>query len=237
LKFDARSSTMTASSSDAFRFPTAGRHDAPAARVVQEAPSESALDHGVEESFPASDPVSVSITRVGPRESVHAARPSPATGRSQPLKSALRTGLMAGAAASVLSTVALMVAGRREAGSAVAPTNATSHWLWGSEALAANRVTLRHTALGYLTHHLAAMFWATLYAWLYGNRPSAQSLPAALAGATAASAISCAVDYTVTPQRLRPGFEHRLSRPAMAVMYGAFALGLAAGCLYANRRR
>ena len=29
------------------------------------APSEPALDHGIEESFPASDPVSVKITRIG----------------------------------------------------------------------------------------------------------------------------------------------------------------------------
>lgn len=150
---------------------------------------------------------------------------------------ALRTGLIAGTGASVLSTAALMLAGRRETGSMVAPTNATSHWLWGEEALAADRPSLRHTALGYLTHHLAATFWATLYAWLFGNRERAQAVSSALAGATAASAIFCAVDYTVTPERLRPGFEHRLSKGAMAVMYGAFAIGMAAGCLLANRGR
>jgi hypothetical protein len=31
---------------------------------VAEEPSESALDNGVEESFPASDPVSVTVTKV-----------------------------------------------------------------------------------------------------------------------------------------------------------------------------
>jgi hypothetical protein len=129
-----------------------------------------------------------------------------------------------------------MLAGRRQTGSVVAPTNATSHWLWGRESLVADRASFRHTAVGYVTHHLAATFWAILYAWLYGNRPQAQSVPAALTGATAAAAVSCAVDYTVTPERLRPGFEHRLSRPAMTAMYGAFAIGLAAGCLLANRR-
>ena len=225
---------MTRPSTDAFRFPTAEHHEPPPASV-EEAPSEGALDHGVEESFPASDPVSVSITRAGPRDAREAS-PAP-QGKADRRRSALRTGLMAGTGASVLSTVALMLAGRREAGSAVAPTNATSHWLWGRQALAADHASWRHTAVGYLTHHLAAIFWATLYAWLYGNRPGAKSIPGALAGATAASAISCAVDYTVTPERLRPGFEHRLSRPAMAVMYGAFALGLAAGALYANRCR
>lgn len=38
----------------------------PAAREVAETPSEDAIDHGVEESFPASDPVSVSVTKTGP---------------------------------------------------------------------------------------------------------------------------------------------------------------------------
>jgi hypothetical protein len=162
---------------------------------------------------------------------------SPESRHAHRLSPALRTGLMGGAGASLLSTAALMLAGRREAGSAVAPTNATSHWLWGEEALHADRPSLRHTALGFATHHLAATFWAVLYAWLFGNRPRALSIPSALAGATAASALFCAVDYTVTPERLRPGFEHRLSTGAMTVVYGALALGLAAGCLLANRRR
>ncbi|MDM0110245.1 hypothetical protein QTH97_35520 [Variovorax sp. J22R24] len=137
----------------------------------------------------------------------------------------------------MLSTVALMLAGRREAGSAVAPTNATSHWLWGAESLQADRASFRHTLVGYATHHIAAIFWAILYARVYGNRARAQSLPAALTGATAAAAFASVVDYTVTPERLRPGFEHRLSRPALALTFGAFAVGLAAGCLAANRRR
>ena len=50
-----------------FPFPTAERHDAvPPARTVVEEPTEDALDHGIEESFPASDPVSVSVTKAVP---------------------------------------------------------------------------------------------------------------------------------------------------------------------------
>jgi hypothetical protein len=231
---------MAQSPPEPFRFPTADDHDT-RSRVedyLEQQPTESALDHGVEESFPASDPVSVSVSRSAPRASGRPADSQPASRRFEDSRwrPALRTGLMAGAGASVLSTAVLMLAGRRQTGSVFAPTNATSHWLWGRESLVADRASLRHTAVGYVTHHLAATFWAILYAWLYGNRPKAQSVPAALAGATAAAAVSCVVDYTVTPERLRPGFEHRLSRPAMAAMYGAFAIGLAAGCLLANRR-
>jgi hypothetical protein len=152
------------------------------------------------------------------------------------LRAALRTGLIAGAFASVASTLALALAGRRETGSAVAPTNAISHWLWRGEAYAVDRPTLRHTVVGYVIHHLSSTFWAVLYAGLHGNRREAQTVPKAMAGATVAAALACAVDYKATPKRLTPGFEHRLSTGAIALVYGAFAIGLAAGCLAANKR-
>ncbi|VWX59463.1 conserved hypothetical protein [Burkholderiales bacterium 8X] len=50
-----------------FPFPTAEKHDDPpleATKPVTETPTEDAIDHGVEESFPASDPVSVTVTKV-----------------------------------------------------------------------------------------------------------------------------------------------------------------------------
>ncbi|MEJ1164800.1 hypothetical protein V9K97_13920 [Variovorax sp. CCNWLW186] len=156
---------------------------------------------------------------------------------SKRLVPVLRTGLIAGTFASLASTVALMLCGRREAGSAVAPTNATSHWLWGDQALQVYRPTLRHTALGYATHHASAIFWAVLYAWLHAERRPPQSVPAALASAGAATAVACTIDYTITPRRLTPGFEHHLSKGSMAVVYGLFAVGLAAGCLLAQRGR
>jgi len=149
----------------------------------------------------------------------------------------LRTGLIGGTLASVASTAALMACGRREAGSLVAPTNATSHWLWGDKAFEVREPTLRHTGLGYATHHASAIFWALLYAWLHASRRPPQSVTAALASAGAATAVACAIDYTVTPRRLTPGFEHHLSKRSMGIVYGLFAVGLAAGCLLAQRRR
>ena len=53
----------------AFPFPTTEDHpvDAePAHAPTTESPTEDALDHGIEESFPASDPVSVSVTKLVP---------------------------------------------------------------------------------------------------------------------------------------------------------------------------
>lgn len=51
-----------------FPFPTADNHDNPPVieQPVLQDTSEDALDAGVEESFPASDPVSVTVTKVVP---------------------------------------------------------------------------------------------------------------------------------------------------------------------------
>ena len=57
-----------------------------------------------------------------------------------------------------------------------------------------------------------------------------------LASAAAASAVACFVDYKLTPQRLHPGFDVRLSKRSLALVYGAFAIGLAAGALFNHRQ-
>lgn len=151
-------------------------------------------------------------------------------------KVALREGVVAGTAASLLSTAVLAAYGRRQAGSPFAPTNAVSHWLWGDEALRAQEPSWRYTFGGYVTRHLAAVFWAALYSRLYGHRDAAKELPQAIAGGVATSAVSCLVDYTLVPKRLTPGFEHRLSTGAMVTAYGALAAGFALGALLLRRR-
>ena len=49
-----------------FPFPTSENHGKPAdhGKPTEQPASEEALDSGVEESFPASDPVSVTVTKV-----------------------------------------------------------------------------------------------------------------------------------------------------------------------------
>ena len=150
-------------------------------------------------------------------------------------KIALREAALAGSLASLLSTAVLAVSGRREAGSAVAPINAVSHWLWGDESLQVERPTWRHTLTGYLTQHLASIFWAGLYSRLYGYRDEAKTLPQALAGALATTAVAYVVDYKVVPKRLTPGFEHRISSGAMVATYASLAAGFALGALLLGR--
>lgn len=142
-------------------------------------------------------------------------------------RKAFRAGLRSGAAASLLSTAMLLTAGRKETGWTFAPTNATSQWIWGRSALRAHRLTWRHTASGYLVHHAASVFWATLHARTIATPTTPDTPSRALTKGMLTAAVACFVDYQLTPQRLTPGFEHRLSRPAMFCVYAAFGLGIA----------
>lgn len=144
--------------------------------------------------------------------------------------------LTAGAIASVFSTVVLAVAGRRQAGSAYAPTNAVSHWLWGPPALAQDAPSWRHTAVGYAIHHGSALLWSWLYTRWQEQRQDTAALPL-LGTAAAVTALASVVDFKVVPERLHPGFEHRLSTPALVAVYAAFGLGLALPYLLRGRAR
>jgi hypothetical protein len=152
-------------------------------------------------------------------------------------KTALREGAVTGTVAGLLSTAVLAVAGQRQAGSAVAPINAVSHWIWGDESLRAQEPSLRHTLTGYVTNQLAAIFWAVLYSRAYGHRDEAKRLPQAVAGGVTTSAVAYVVDYHLVPKRLTPGYEHRISNGAMLATYGALAAGLALGAVLLQQRR
>jgi hypothetical protein len=141
---------------------------------------------------------------------------------------AARRAWVSGSMASLTSATALAVLGRREAGSAAAPVNAVSHWYFGERAARQDGVSLKYTLNGYLTHHAAAVFWAVIYERLFERRAWPRQV-APLVPAAAVATLAAVVDYTVTPKRLTPGYEKRLSVPALFVVYGAFAVGLALG--------
>jgi hypothetical protein len=153
-------------------------------------------------------------------------------------KDTLEEAAVSGSAAAVLSTAALALAGARQAPSAAAPLNATSQWLWGQrEALDADEPDRRHTLNGYLIHHFAASFWAVLHARVLRDRPALARPGPALAAAAATSAIAAFVDLKLTPERFTPGFQHRVSTPALVGAYACFAAGLALGSMAMHRRR
>jgi hypothetical protein len=139
---------------------------------------------------------------------------------------------VSGAVASALSALALAICGRLELRHAWAPLNGPSQWVFGMYAARKSRFSARYTVTGYLIHHAASVFWALLFerlrAWRAGSVGPA---------AAATAALACAVDLRLTPRRLTPGFERRLGRASLAVVYVAFALGLAAGAALHEKAR
>jgi hypothetical protein len=143
------------------------------------------------------------------------------------LKPFLRDALVSGAIASLASTAVLAMMGRRELDDAATPLNGPSQWVWGRHAPYRDGLSLHYTATGYAVHHAASTFWGFLYEAM---RRMLRGRGAAgdIAAAAATTVIAGVVDFRLTPQRLRPGFEKRLSAGAVAMAYVAFAAGLAA---------
>jgi hypothetical protein len=151
----------------------------------------------------------------------------------RPWREAFHHALVSGSAASVASAAALTACGALENGSASAPTNAVSHWVWGRTALHRDRPSGRFTLTGYAIHHAASIFWAVLYERYRGQ--DAQTPAAVIADAAALTTLACAVDLNVRPLRARPGFKARLSGGSLFAVYAAFAAGLAAATLAGSR--
>jgi len=145
---------------------------------------------------------------------------------------ALYSGTMAGLA----SLLALMVSAKSEGRGALQPVNATSHWLHGGKAGEVSKADVQHTGIGLATHAASAMFWAVPFAlWLSSRSP--RSLPRLFCEASLLSAFAALFDYGVVPKRLTPGWEHAVSRSAIAGAFVALAVGLAGGAWAAQRRR
>lgn len=148
---------------------------------------------------------------------------------------AARNAVGEGLLAALLSAGALLWRGRVDTGSAAAPLNAVSHWLWPQAALRRNDVTLKHTLTGTVTHTAASLFWAAFYSLIRHVRrePTAVNAVTDAAALTAAAAV---IDLKVVPERLTPGFERRLNRDSLLLVYVGFAAGLALGGIWALRR-
>ncbi|MGV3742234.1 MAG: hypothetical protein ACO1NO_07985 [Burkholderiaceae bacterium] len=140
-------------------------------------------------------------------------------------RQAVHDGTRAGTLASLLSTAVLVVSGQREAGSPFAPTNAISHWLWGDHAARHDEANKRHTLTGYAIHHGASTLWGILYEKFFGDLLHEKRIAPAIAGAAAVAGMACFADYQLTPKRLRPGYEKRLSRSSLLWVYAAVGSG------------
>ena len=150
-------------------------------------------------------------------------------------KQVVSKGMVPGALASITSTLALALRARQESGSMFGGANAVSHWLWGDKAFARDEPSLKYTLVGYAIHHASSLFWAVIFEQVAAKVLDRKSVGVTTAAAAATAAVACFVDYNMTPQRLHPGYEERVSKKSLALVYGAFAIGLAAGA-YVNHR-
>ena len=150
--------------------------------------------------------------------------------------------LVSGSAASALSGIVACELSRRENRAPLAAINAVSHWLYGPVAYGADRPSLRHTLPGIIVHHASSLFWGALYQSLLHSvvdrrvggedRPARRGHPTEAdrwASAAVVTAIAALTDLRLVPPRLSPGFEHRLSRSGVSLVYLGFAGGLALG--------
>jgi len=150
---------------------------------------------------------------------------------------AIRDGAVSGSVASITSTVALSARGQEETDSPYAPTNAISRWFWGDRAAMHDGPSARYTAVGYAIHHASSTLWAVVYERWFGEKAERRELVPAIAGGAAVAAMACFVDYKMTPYRLQPGFEKRLSTPSLFLVYASFGAGLVLRGLAASRKR
>jgi hypothetical protein len=142
--------------------------------------------------------------------------------------------LISGAAASLLSTIALAIGGQAENRRPAGPINGPSQWIHGRAAARVRKPSVRHTLTGFLIHHATATGWALLHERVFGNEKAHQTFPQRLRRAAVTATVANVVDFKLTPKRLRPGFETQLSRKSLFAVYAAFAVGLA---LVAPRKR
>jgi len=147
----------------------------------------------------------------------------------------IQRALVTGAASSIVSTVAMALVAKKETGSPYAATNAVSHYVHGEKATFRNRFSLRYTVPGLLIHHASATVWAFVFERVMGGVLDQKNPAAILASAAATSAFAAFTDHKLTPRPLQPGYQDRLSKKSLGVVYASIAVGLALGAAVLRR--
>lgn len=137
--------------------------------------------------------------------------------------------LLSGITATLGTTAGSAILGKVEKGHAAAPLNATSHIVWDEEAFSQNDVSVRYTLVGAALNAGAMFGWAALQELALGRWVRSGPAGRAAISGVVTSAVAYATDYRLVPERLTPGFERRLSKPALAATYGILAVCLAFG--------
>ena len=140
--------------------------------------------------------------------------------------------LFTSALTTAATTAALFALSKKDTQHPAAALNATSHILWGEDAAKYDDWDVRHTLAGALLNAGAMGAWSVVQ----GLFPAPRSLFGAARNGAAVTALAYFTDYHVVPQRLTPGFEHRLSRKSLLASYVVLAASLTLSG-YVLRRR
>lgn len=130
--------------------------------------------------------------------------------------------LVSGTVVSGVTTALLAVLARGEGRHPVQPVNSTSHWFWGDTAGRSREYDLRHTLLGFITHHGASVLWAGIFQAIRRKRPK----DSVVMDSVGVALIAALVDYGLVPKRLTPGWEKVVSPGSIALAYVAMAAAL-----------
>jgi hypothetical protein len=153
----------------------------------------------------------------------------------------MRRALISGTVSGLATAGIASLAGKRENDSYAAPLNATSHIVWGEEAVYHDRPSLKYTLTGFLLNHASTIFWASFYEKLFGRHvakqrlrtlpftvsPGSVSLVKPVYGGAAVAVAAYIIDYHLIPKRFTPGFEKRVSEKSLTAIFAALAIGLA----------
>jgi hypothetical protein len=139
------------------------------------------------------------------------------------MTSLLTRALISGAGAAATTMITAAITGRTASGSYAAPINATSHIIWGENAARQNSPSLKYTGSGALLNYGGAVFWALFYEAL---QTKSRARGSALLRSGIISVAAYVTDYHLVSKRFTPGFEKRLSGGFLALIYGAFGIGL-----------
>ena len=135
------------------------------------------------------------------------------------------------------TTLALMACGYGDEGNAWTPLNAVSHIAWGDEALEQKTFSVKYTLVGALLSVSSVGGWAALHEMLCGEAEEREQVGVSLAGAVGVAALAWLIDYKVVPRRLQPGFESRVTRRSMWLIYAVLAVALAGSGVFQARAR
>ncbi len=140
------------------------------------------------------------------------------------------------ALATAATTAAVTGLTKLNEGSGSAGINSVSHILWGDKAADQSDFSPKYTLVGGTLNSVAVSSWAAVHEMLIEKMNIARRPLPMLVTASLISGIAYVTDYHVVPERLRPGFEKKLTPRAMFAVYGVLALGLAVGALLTRSR-